>query len=110
MNIMLWRYVNDITPLSINKELLADVDVTLQRGVVHFTWHFNVFHLKMQAARNVRFIKDNYTENVNITIWNDIKISKVAKIRNRYKHHQKLYNSKSTIKGKQQPAPSSLVR
>ena len=36
------------------------------RGAVQIIWHFNVLHREMQAARNVGFIKDNYTENVNI--------------------------------------------
>ena len=51
---------------SINKELLADIDVTPPRGTVKITWHLKVLQQEMQAARNVGFIQGNYTENVNI--------------------------------------------
>ena len=36
--------------------LLADIDVTLPRGAVQITWHFNVLHQEMQAAKNVCFL------------------------------------------------------
>ena len=38
------------------RTLLADVDVTPPRGAIRITWHFNVLHREMQAARNVGFI------------------------------------------------------
>ena len=36
--------------------VLADVDVTPARGAVQITWHFNVLHWEMQAARYIGFI------------------------------------------------------
>ena len=55
MNITSWRYVNDVTQLSL-KMLLADVDVTPPRGVVQITWHFNVLHREAQANKHFGFI------------------------------------------------------
>ena len=56
-----WHHAN----VDKQRTLLADIDITPHRGVVYITWHFNVLHWEMQAARNVGFIKGSYAENVN---------------------------------------------
>ena len=38
------------------RRLLTDVDVSPLIGAVEITWHFNVMHREIQAARNVGFI------------------------------------------------------
>ena len=60
VNITSWRYVNDVTQMLMNKEryLLTFMLLRLE-ALSMITWHFNVLHREMQAARNVVLAKAN---------------------------------------------------
>ena len=50
--------IHELCHANVDKQskLLADIDITLPRGAVWITGHFNVLHGEMQAARNVGFM------------------------------------------------------
>ena len=60
VNITSWRYVNDVPQVLINKELYLQTFMLLcLEALSMITWHFNVLHREMQAARNVVLAKAN---------------------------------------------------